>query len=108
MEPLATSAELTRVENSTPICFAVLGDCQPPLARMPFSQLTQTIMRDLRLLRPDAVLYTGDQIWGFGETPQAMRKGYDRFRALAETTGMPFYAVPGNHETQWDPAAIEV
>ena len=54
------------------------------------------------------MLYTGDQIWGFGETPQEMRNGYDRFRALAETTGVPFYAVPGNHEMQSDPAAIEV
>jgi 3',5'-cyclic AMP phosphodiesterase CpdA len=85
---------------------AVLGDCQPVLPRMPFSQVTKTIMRELRLVRPDLVLYTGDRIWGFGETPQQIRNAYDRFRALAETTGVPFYAIPGNHELQSDPAAI--
>ena len=91
-----------------PFTFAVLGDCQPALARMPYSQVTLAIMRELRILRPEFVLYAGDRVWGFGETTQELRNGYDRFRALAESTGVPFYAVPGNHECQSDPAAIAV
>jgi 3',5'-cyclic AMP phosphodiesterase CpdA len=108
MTPLGSDALESDVAGSRSLDFAVLGDCQPPLARMPFSNVTHAIMRELRLLRPRFVLYVGDRIWGFGETPQQMLNTYDRFSALAATTGVPFYAVPGNHECQSDPAAIEL
>jgi hypothetical protein len=85
---------------------AIVGDAQPVLPRMPFSGVTHVIMRELRFLGPDLVLYTGDRIWGFGDTPQELRNAYDRFGALAATTGVPFYAVPGNHECQSDKDAI--
>jgi 3',5'-cyclic AMP phosphodiesterase CpdA len=98
-EPAPTGDELT---------FAVVGDCQPPLARMPHSQVTHQIMRELRLLRPSLVLYTGDRIWGYGETRQEMLNAFDRFRALADSTGVPFFAAPGNHEMQSDPASVEL
>ncbi len=104
MLPLSEPA--AAATGSGPVSFAVLGDCQPPLARMPYSQVTQAIMRELRLLQPDFALFLGDRIWGFGETAQGLRNGYDRFRALAGKTGVPFYAVPGNHECQSDRAAI--
>jgi len=93
-------------EVSEGVAFAAIGDSQPVLARMPFSQVTQSFMRELRLLRSDLVLYTGDRIWGFSDTAQEIRNAYDRFCALAATTGIPFYAVPGNHECQSDEAAI--
>jgi hypothetical protein len=35
-----------------------------------------------------------------------MLNDIDRFRALADTTGVPLFNVPGNHEMQSDPAAI--
>ena len=108
MAPIGPHVMGRDVSSRPSLRFAVLGDCQPPLARMPFSQVTHTIMRELRLLRPDLVLYVGDRIWGFGETQQEMRNTYDRFGALAATTGVPFYAVPGNHECQSDPSAIEL
>jgi len=73
---------------------------------MPHSRATETIMRELRLLQPQFVLFTGDRIWGFGESTQEIRNGYDRFLSLARSTEVPFYAVPGNHEFQSDPAAI--
>jgi hypothetical protein len=60
---------------SAQFTFAVLGDGRPALAPMPYSQVTHAIMRELRLLQPAFVLYTGDRIWGFGETPQEMRNG---------------------------------
>ena len=90
------------------LTLAVVGDCQPALPRTPLSQLTHQIMRELRLLRPAFVLYTGDRIWGYRESRQEMLNAYDRFRALAETVGVPFYAALGNHEMQSDPAAVEV
>jgi 3',5'-cyclic AMP phosphodiesterase CpdA len=94
---------------STPsFTFAVVGDCQPVLPRMPFSRVTHDVMRELRLLRPAFVLYTGDRIWGYRETRQAMLNTFDRFRALADTTGVPLFAALGNHEMQSDPAAVAV
>src|SRR5688572_1533930 len=88
--------------------FAVVGDCQPALPRMPFSRVTHDVMRELRLLRPAFVLYTGDRIWGYGETRQEMLNAFDRFRALADRTGVPCFAALGNHEMQSDPAAVAV
>ena len=85
--------------------FAVVGDAQPLLPRLPLSQVTGQIVRELRLLQPDLVLYTGDRIWGFRHSRQEMLNEYDRFRALTETTGVPWYSVPGNHEIQSDPSA---
>ncbi len=95
-----------RLYEASKLRFAVLGDAQTVLSAMPFPQVTHAIMRELRLLRPDVVLYTGDRIWGFGDTAQEIRNAYDRFRALVATTDVPFYAVPGNHECQSDEAAI--
>ena len=106
MKPLGLDA--SGLPESGEFSFAVVGDCQPPARRMPYSQVTHAIMRELRLLRPTFALYSGDRILGFGETLQEMRNGYDRFRALADSAGVPFYAVPGNHECQSNPAAIEL
>ena len=37
-----------------------------------------------------------------------MLNDIDRFRALADTTGVPLYNVPGNHEMQSDPVAVAI
>jgi 3',5'-cyclic AMP phosphodiesterase CpdA len=97
--PGSPGAELT---------FAVLGDAQPVLPYMPLSQITGQIARELALLRPAFVLYTGDRIWGYRHTRQELLNEYDRFRALADSTGVPFYGAPGNHEMQSDPVAARV
>ena len=100
-------ADVSAPRESTPFSFAVLGDCQPALPRTPLSQVTHQIMRELRLLRPELVLYTGDRIWGYRESRQEMLNAYDRFRALTDTVGVPFLMALGNHEMQSDPAAVE-
>jgi predicted glycoside hydrolase/deacetylase ChbG (UPF0249 family)/3',5'-cyclic AMP phosphodiesterase CpdA len=88
--------------------FVVAGESRPTLPRMPWSAVTLQVMREIRLLRPAFVLFTGDAIWGFDDSPQELRNELDRFRALADTTGVPLYNAPGNHEMQSDPAAIEI
>jgi calcineurin-like phosphoesterase family protein len=94
--------------SSSAFSFAVLGDAQPLLPRMPLSAVTAQVMRELALLRPAFVLYTGDRIWGYRHTRQEMLNEYERFRALADSTGVPFYATPGNHEMQSDPLAVAI
>ena len=88
--------------------FAVAGDGRPTVAGMPFPKVTADIMRELALLRPAFTLYTGDAIFGYKQTRQQMLNELDRFRALANSTGIPLFNVPGNHEAQSSAQAMEV
>jgi hypothetical protein len=88
--------------------FAVAGDGRPTVAGMPFPQVTVDIMRELALLRPAFTLYTGDAIFGYKHSRQQMLNELDRFRALADTTRVPLFNIPGNHEAQSSAAAMEV
>jgi 3',5'-cyclic AMP phosphodiesterase CpdA len=88
--------------------FAVAGDGRPTVAGMPFPQVTADIMRELGILRPAFALYTGDAIFGYKHARQQMLNELDRFRALADTSHVPVFNIPGNHEAQSDAAAIDV
>lgn len=88
--------------------FAVTGDGRPTVAGMPFPQVTIDIMRELALLRPAFTLYTGDAIFGYKQSRQQMLNELDRFRALADSSRVPLFNVPGNHEAQSSAAAMEV
>ena len=88
--------------------FAVAGDGRPTVAGMPFPQVTSGIMRELALLRPAFTLYTGDAIFGYKQSRQQMLNELDRFKALADSTRVPLFNVPGNHEAQSSAAAMQV
>jgi 3',5'-cyclic AMP phosphodiesterase CpdA len=106
LRPFTAAAQ--PVADADGFTFAVVGDTQPPLPRMPHSAVTRQVMRELALLRPAFVLHTGDSIWGYQDSRQEMLNEIDRFRALGDATGVPFYRVAGNHELQSEPAALEV
>ena len=80
----------------------------PTVAGMPFPKVTADIMRELALLRPAFTLYTGDAIFGYKQSRQQMLNELDRFKALADTSRVPLFNVPGNHEAQSSAAAMEV
>lgn len=88
--------------------FAVAGDGRPTVAGMPFPAVTAQIMGEVGLLRPAFTLYTGDAIFGYKQSRQQMLNELDRFRALAETSRVPVFNIPGNHEAQSSEAAMEV
>ena len=88
--------------------FAVAGDGRPTVAGMPFPNVTARIMGELALLRPAFALYTGDAIFGYKHSRQQMLNELDRFRALADTSRVPVFNIPGNHEAQSSEAAMEV
>jgi hypothetical protein len=88
--------------------FAVTGDGRPTVAGMSFPQVTVDIMRELALLRPAFTLYTGDAIFGYKRSRRQMLNELDRFRALADTSRVPLFNVPGNHEAQSSAAAMDV
>ena len=88
--------------------FVVSGEARPTLPQMPLPPKTVEIMREVRLLRPAFVLYTGDSVWGYDAGRQEFLNDLDRFRALADATGIPLFNAPGNHEMQSDPEAIRI
>ena len=97
-----------RIESPESFSFVGTGDGRAPLPNMPFPRVQLDIMREIALLGPAFVLYTGDSVWGYGASRQELLNDYDRFRALADSTGVPLYNAPGNHEMQSDPAAVEI
>lgn len=103
-----TSNVAPALDSDARFTFAVMGETRPTLPGMPFPRLARDIMRELTLLRPAFILATGDLIWGFQDTPEEMLDELDCFKALADTAGVPFYNVPGNHEVQSRPEALEV
>ncbi len=53
----------------------------------------------LNLLQPEFVLSVGDLIDGYTEDPEVWNAQWDEFDAIVNKMGMPFYYVPGNHDT---------
>lgn len=53
----------------------------------------------LNLLQPEFVLSVGDLIDGYTEDPNVWNAQWDEFDALVNRLDMPFYYVPGNHDT---------
>jgi hypothetical protein len=107
LRPL-TKATAPLTESDTDFTFIAMAENRPPLPRMPFPRIAGDIMREIALLRPAFVFYGGDTVWGYGDTRQELLNELDRFRALADSTGVPFFNAPGNHEMQSDPVAVEI
>jgi calcineurin-like phosphoesterase family protein len=103
-----TKADRIDVDSEDDFTFVVMGDGRPTLPRMPYPRVAQQAMRELRLLRPAFVLYTGDGIWGYQDTAQELENELDRFRALCDVAGVPVFCSPGNHEMQTDTGAIDL
>jgi hypothetical protein len=103
-----TSPEILRPEphDDGHLTFVVTGDGRPTLAHMPYPQHAVMIMREISLLQPEFVLYTGDAFWHYWASRQEMLNDFDRFRALADSGGVPLYNAPGNHEMQSDPEVV--
>jgi 3',5'-cyclic AMP phosphodiesterase CpdA len=56
------------------------------------------IFSEIGLIRPDFVLWTGDVVYGYGDSTRELSVEYDRFAKAARTCGVPFFNAPGNHE----------
>lgn len=107
LRPL-TAVQEPVVDSPAEFEFIVSGEARPTLPQMPLPPKTVEIMREVRLLRPAFVLYTGDSVWGYDAGRQEFLNDLDRFRALADTTGVPLFNAPGNHEMRSDPEAIRL
>jgi hypothetical protein len=109
--PTRTLRPLGRVQepaldSGETFCFAVSGESRPTVPGMPFSEITRRVFSELALIRPGFVLFTGDAVWGYGDSEAELVAEINRFRDLADGTGVPLYNAPGNHEMQSEQAAI--
>lgn len=53
----------------------------------------------VEMLQPEFVISVGDLIDGYTEDPEVWNAQWDEFDAIIENLSMPFYYVPGNHDT---------
>ena len=79
--------------------FVVAGDNRPTTHGAPFPHVLDTIVSEMRLIRPDLVLWTGDTVYGYGDKDRAeLAAEYATFIRKAARAGVPIFNAPGNHE----------
>jgi hypothetical protein len=78
--------------------FVVAGDNRPTAKGAPLPRVLKTLFDEVQVIRPDFVLWTGDTVYGYDDTPQELTAEYDAFTRLARHAGVPLFNAPGNHE----------
>lgn len=79
--------------------FVVTGDSRPTTHGAPFPRVLDTILDEVRLIRPDLVLWTGDTVYGYGDKDGAeLAAEYATFVKKAARADVPIFNAPGNHE----------
>ena len=88
--------------------FVVGGDNRSTGHGYPMPPALAQICREIGLIRPPFVLWTGDVIEGYGDTPAEAGAEYDAFLNAAALTGVPVFNAPGNHEFSLDSRLLPV
>jgi calcineurin-like phosphoesterase family protein len=88
--------------GSTDVRFVVAGDSRPTMTGAPMPRVARTIAGEIGLIRPDFVLWTGDTVYGYGDTTAELRDEYAAFLGLFRNTQVPIFNCPGNHEIHPD------
>ena len=88
--------------GSADVRFIVAGDNRPTMTGAPLPRVARTIAGEIDLIRPDFVLWTGDAVYGYGDTIAELREEYAAFLALFRNTQVPLFNCPGNHEIHAD------
>jgi 3',5'-cyclic AMP phosphodiesterase CpdA len=78
--------------------FVVGGDNRPPGHDDPMPRSLDEICKEIGWIRPDFVLWTGDEIEGYEDNPADAEAEYDSFLASAALCQTPIFSIPGNHE----------
>jgi len=99
LTPLPTPrAPLRLPVNPTQFRFAVGGDNRATGHGDPMPPALGEICREIGLIRPDFVLWSGDAIFGYDDTPEEAAAEYGAFLEKAALCETPVFNVPGNHE----------
>lgn len=76
-------------------CFAIVSDRTGGMR----GGIFDGAMDQVEMLQPKFVISVGDLIDGYTEDPEVWNAQWDEFDAIIEKLSMPFYYVPGNHDT---------
>ena len=97
--PISTpSAAVVAPADPNHFVFAVGGDNRPPGHGDPMPPSLNEICREIGWIRPSFVIWTGDSIYGYMDTPAEASAEYNSFLSSAALCGVPVFSVPGNHE----------
>jgi hypothetical protein len=97
--PLRTVAgTLGSPSADSDLVFVVGGDNRPTGHGAPMPRVTRSIFEEIGLVRPDLVVWTGDTIYGYGDTCEEVSAEYRAFLGIAQIGKSPFVNSPGNHE----------
>lgn len=100
--------KVTQPSDPSHFTFVVGGDNRPPGHGDPMPPSLAEICREIGWIRPDFVIWTGDAIEGYDDTPAEAAGEYDAFLASAALCDSPIYSIPGNHEIATDPRLADV
>jgi len=74
--------------------FAILGDTQ-----LENQEVFAGIVQEVEQLKPDFVVHVGNMIHGYTYEPEQIRAEWEMFLEQISGFSIPFYPVPGNHDT---------
>ena len=76
--------------------FVVIGDTRPRFESESFKPFERLIVK-INALSPALVVNLGDLIYGYG--PASKEKQWAKYEAVTKEIHVPYYQVPGNHDT---------
>jgi hypothetical protein len=76
--------------------FVVIGDTRPKFQSDSFRPF-EALLERINELKPSLVVNLGDLIYGYGFPSKS--KQWDRYEAVIKQFQVPYYQVPGNHDT---------
>ncbi|MDQ2687679.1 MAG: metallophosphoesterase, partial [Armatimonadota bacterium] len=88
--------------------FIVGGDNRSTGHGYPMPPALAQICREIGLIHPPFVFWTGDVIEGYGDTPAEANAEYDTFLESAALCGVPLFNSPGNHEFSLDSRLLPI
>ena len=76
--------------------FVVIGDTRPRFESESFRPF-ESLIAKINSLHPDLVVNLGDLIYGYGTVSK--EKQWDKYEGVIKQLEVPYYQVPGNHDT---------
>ena len=94
--PLLLAAGALRAGAADDFEFVVIGDTRPRFESENF-RVFERLIPEIDALKPAFVINVGDLIYGYGLLRK--EKQWDRYQEVIRAFAVPYYQLPGNHDT---------